>query len=37
VTDAHLSAALDQLLDARNQLTKVLLGGERISSASDAD
>jgi hypothetical protein len=36
VTDAHLSAALDQLLDARNQLTKVLLGGERISSADDA-
>jgi ATPase family associated with various cellular activities (AAA) len=36
VTDAHLSAALDQLLDARNQLTKVLLGGERIS-ADDAD
>jgi hypothetical protein len=36
VTDAHLSAALDQLLDARNQLTKVLLGGERIPSADDA-
>ena len=36
VTDAHLSAALDQLLDTRNQLTKVLLGGERISSADDA-
>ena len=29
VTDAHLSAALDQLLDSRNQLTRVLLGGER--------
>jgi ATP-dependent 26S proteasome regulatory subunit len=28
VTDAHLSAALDQLLDSRNQLTRVLLGGE---------
>jgi ATPase family associated with various cellular activities (AAA) len=27
VTDAHLAAALDQLLDARNQLTRVLLGG----------
>jgi hypothetical protein len=29
VTDAHMSAALDQLLDSRNQLTRVLLGGER--------
>jgi hypothetical protein len=28
VTDAHLDAALDQLLDGRNQLTRVLLGGE---------
>jgi hypothetical protein len=27
VTDAHLDAALDQLLDTRNQLTRVLLGG----------
>jgi ATP-dependent 26S proteasome regulatory subunit len=27
VTDAHLAAALDQLLDTRNQLTRVLLGG----------
>jgi len=27
VTDAHLSAALDQLLDARHELTRVLLGG----------
>jgi len=27
VTDAHLDAALDQLLDSRNQLTRVLLGG----------
>jgi hypothetical protein len=27
VTDAHLSAALDQLLDTGNQLTRVLLGG----------
>jgi hypothetical protein len=26
VTDAHLAAALDQLLDTRNQLTRVLLG-----------
>jgi ATPase family associated with various cellular activities (AAA) len=29
VTDAHLDAALDQLLDTRNQLTRVLLGGEQ--------
>ena len=28
VTDAHLDAALDQLLDTRNQLTRILLGGE---------
>jgi ATPase family associated with various cellular activities (AAA) len=28
VTDAHLTAALDQLLDTRNQLTRVLLGAE---------
>jgi hypothetical protein len=27
VTDAHLSAALDQLLDARGRLTRTLLGG----------
>jgi hypothetical protein len=26
VTDAHLSAALDELLDTSNQLTRVLLG-----------
>jgi hypothetical protein len=26
VTDAHLGAALDELLDVRNQLTRVLLG-----------
>jgi len=29
VTDAHLTTALDQLLDSRNQLTRVLLGGEQ--------
>jgi hypothetical protein len=29
VTDAHLQTALDQLLDTRNQLTRVLLGGEQ--------
>jgi hypothetical protein len=28
-TDAHLNAALDQLLGTRNQLTRVLLGGRR--------
>jgi ATP-dependent 26S proteasome regulatory subunit len=28
VTDAHMGAALDQLLDVRNQLTRVLLGGQ---------
>ena len=28
VTDAHLAAALDQLLDTRNELTRVLLGGQ---------
>jgi len=26
VTDAHLGAALDELLDAGNQLTRTLLG-----------
>ncbi len=29
VTDVHLDAALDQLLDSRNQLTRVLLGGDQ--------
>jgi hypothetical protein len=29
VADAHLATALDQLLDSRNQLTRVLLGGEQ--------
>jgi ATP-dependent 26S proteasome regulatory subunit len=28
VTGAHMAAALDQLLDTRNQLTRVLLGGQ---------
>jgi hypothetical protein len=28
ITDTHLNAALDQLLDTRNQLTRILLGGE---------
>ncbi len=35
VTDAHLKAALDQLLDNRNQLTRVLLGGEQPSGAPE--
>jgi hypothetical protein len=29
VADGHLATALDQLLDSRNQLTRVLLGGEQ--------
>jgi ATP-dependent 26S proteasome regulatory subunit len=33
VTDAHMAAALDQLLDSCNQLTRVLLGGEQPASA----
>jgi cell division protease FtsH len=28
VTDQHLTAALDQLLDTRNELTRLLLGGQ---------
>ena len=35
VTDAHLTAALDQLLDARGQLTRTLLGG-RGTAGQDA-
>jgi hypothetical protein len=27
VRDAHMNAALDELLDSRNQLTRALLGG----------
>ena len=34
VTDRHLNAALDQLLDTRSQLTRVLLGGESPRPAS---
>jgi len=30
VTDAHLNAALDQLLDTRSQLTRILLGGHQL-------
>jgi ATP-dependent 26S proteasome regulatory subunit len=33
VTDAHMATALDQLLDTRNQLTRVLLGGQPGSGA----
>ncbi|HEY3956105.1 MAG TPA: ATP-binding protein [Streptosporangiaceae bacterium] len=29
VTDAHMTAALDELLGTRNQLTRLLLGGQR--------
>jgi hypothetical protein len=29
----HVSAALDQLLDTRNQLTRVLLGAQREAGA----
>jgi len=32
VTDAHLGTALDQLMESRNQLTRVLLGGEQPSA-----
>ncbi len=35
VTDAHLNAALDQLLDTRSQLTRILLGGHQRASAPD--
>jgi hypothetical protein len=33
VTDAHMTAALDRLLDTRNQLTQVLLGGRQPQDA----
>ncbi len=36
VTDAHLETALDQLLDSRSQLTRVLLGGGQPEDASPA-
>ena len=35
MTDAHLTEALDQLLDARGQLTRTLLGG-RGTAGQDA-
>jgi ATP-dependent 26S proteasome regulatory subunit len=36
VTDVHLDAALDRLLDVRNQLTRILLGGEQPRPALSA-
>jgi hypothetical protein len=36
VTDVELAAALDQLLDSRNQLTRVLLGGEQPTGVAGA-
>jgi hypothetical protein len=33
VTDDHMTAALDQLLDTKNQLTRVLLGGAQPGDA----
>ncbi len=32
VRDAHMNAALDELLDSRNQLTRALLGGHAAHS-----
>ena len=36
VTDAHVDAALDQLLDIRSQLTRSLLGGHAPGGAGDS-
>lgn len=36
VTDAHMTAALDELLGTRNQLTRLLLGGQPGSGRPDA-
>jgi hypothetical protein len=33
VRDAHMNAALDELLDSRNQLTRALLGGRAAQDA----
>ena len=30
VRDAHMNAALDELLDSRNRLTRALLGGRAV-------
>jgi len=37
VTDVHMNAALDQLLNTRNELTRVLLGGFRGESSDATD
>jgi len=37
VTDDHMTAALDQLLDTSNQLTRVLLGGAQPDDARPGD
>ena len=37
VTDAHLNAALDELLDTRNELTRVLLGGRSGRGAEERE
>lgn len=37
VTDAHMAAALDQLLDAQSALTQVLLGGAPARAAGSGD
>jgi ATP-dependent 26S proteasome regulatory subunit len=36
VTDVHMTAALDQLLDTRSRLTRVLLGGAPASAPAPA-
>jgi hypothetical protein len=35
VTDAHLKAVLDQLLDTRSQLTRILLAGHQRAPVPD--
>ena len=37
VTDDHMTAALDQLLDTRDQLTRVLLGGAQPGDAQPGE
>jgi hypothetical protein len=37
VTDTHMTQALDQLLDTRNQLTRVVLGAQRESRSGGVD
>jgi hypothetical protein len=36
VTDVHMTAALDQLLDTRSRMTRVLLGGAPASAPGPA-